>query len=203
MKHLLFEQTESIQMLEKNLEVKKKNLIELQQEYESLNLKEPFTLALLESLLNSPGKAIKDIIKQQIPDKSDIGLKNDKEQILKQITLPDLSKLNGALKKVNKDSVNFFKIEKEKIILNDDYFKNYCDLNYRSFAKNDNESKLHSKFKELENLLNQLNKQTGFLKANDMTGINFNLSELFLFRKGNLELKKEGFRKITQLNNLL
>ena len=121
MKHLLFEQTESIQMLEKNLEVKKKNLIELQQEYESLNLKEPFTLALLESLLNSPGKAIKDIIKQQIPDKSDIGLKNDKEQILKQITLPDLSKLNGALKKVNKDSVNFFKIEKEKIILN--YFE--------------------------------------------------------------------------------
>jgi|GEM_PF-5994904 len=193
---ILFEDKNKIQNLRNNLENQQEVLQEVANAYGELNLDKPLRFDLLKQLVKDPETTVREIIKSRIPEESTVpGVKNDKDQLIRQVQLPDISQLKKLAGQIHEENLEFFVLSEDlQIQINEETFENFSN-NHRTFAKNDLELAYHKKLKRLEKLLNELNEDANFIRKSDVAGIAFDLKNYFHYRMGKLELKPEGFKK--------
>ena len=192
-KKVLFSDENKIDNLENRVSNQQPVLQEIVDEYNSLELGEPLTESLLKQLIKDSAGTVKEIVKNKLPKKDSNGLTINKNEAIKQIEMPDLSQLEQLTRQVANNTLHLFDLNDGKIEINEDKLKDECN-SYRVYARNDEEIQHYERLKKLEKLLNELNEDSNFLKANSTSGTGFKLSDLFHWRTDHLELTSSGFK---------
>jgi hypothetical protein len=198
MRQLVFENTDSIKNSLMNIRSYEKRLNEVLREFNKLNLGVKMTDRLLSDLIYDTRGTVVSIYKDKIPENDQYtGLKNDKENILNTIKLPDLKYLTECcylVKSGNESYLPLFDIDGE-ISLNEARLIEYNER-FRTYALNKEQKDLFDNLKEVEKHLNALNNKVHLLRVEDPI-IKYDLGELFSMKGGKINVKAESFRYLT------
>jgi len=197
---VLFTDEIRIKSIEEKTEKNKKKVQQVVDVFLSLNLVDAISDELVKHILQNPENTVKSIYMQRLPEvDKQTGLKNNKEKMISQMELPDLSELKESVEVVKNAGIefNFYDIKNNKVVINEKEVNRSLDV-YRKYANNEKEAELFDKLEHLKDVLNELNENTGFLKASNQSGLNYNLKNLFRYRIGRLEIKQDGFFNIVR-----
>jgi hypothetical protein len=201
-KRMLFEDQQRITLAYANIDIFKKKVQRIVDEYLTLELDTPVTREFLYQLINSPREKVRDIYKSRLPSVDlATGLKVNVDQHLNNLVMPDLKLLVELCSDIKVDStaVGEFMpllIISDTIELNEDKINSYMDR-YRLYSDNAATLKLHAQLSQVAVILNSINASVGFTASTNSI-LSYDLGQIMMFDSNKqIVLSMDGFKKLT------
>lgn len=163
MEKVILHEWPGVANLRNQLEEARKRYNAIFQEFDALKLGVSIeSKYFLNRLIDDADQVVYLIFRDRIPAKDPAtGLEVDKDAKMKGLKLPSLTRLKELIKGLeNKQTIDerlsFMDLSKGRLIINEDYFQNHCDQNYRTVTYDPAVVEAYQAFKELEKAINKL-----------------------------------------------
>ncbi len=199
-KELIFENSDAIDNLLMNIRNYEDRLLKLKAEFDALNLDTNLDISLLPDLIHDPDGFVKKIYMDKIPDyDQSTKLPVNKQLVLNTVHIPNLRTLRDACLdcKHGIDYLPFFTIDGGTIEISSEKLEQkFNSAPFRYFTDSIRDLALWQQWQRLADELSDLNKKFEFLPQYIPGKFEFDISELFTYRKGQFSMKPEAFMSL-------